>query len=1205
MKTFIKSTIFKFFGFPVVALLLLINITDVKELHAEAFKSGSYIISMGEQPQTYNNGLMPFGLLFDLVIKDEVPVFWIIKPGKQLFDYDFNTTTTNANGVTAVRAYSAGSFVIPQVYLTADVLADIAYWRSQGVVVDEASVDFDATAYNYISSFPNAIIDTQNVQLVTDLFYQYTHNADDSQGIPSTYYSTGTPNQITSCSDVYALPHADPQDWDQATIDVYKSFVQNAKGFLWQGCHSVGAVEAHQNIVKGINFLNMNILTTNGQIAWKNDPDYAFSNVNSPDFMHEYTAGDNPIMQIASKVSSPSEAAQTDGSQMIYIPRPDSAWRDTTTVAVWDATNVNNGLNGNSTNKAALIAFGRAYGDPTNGMVVQQASHTDRTGTEAENVSAARFYGNLLLQASIEKRPNITIDTTSSLIYGNDYDMNATITGGTPPYDVNWTMSCAGITDPGTFTPANDSNVSQSSLVVFTPNNYTFDGCILRVRVTDSCNRKNIQTKIMAISEYHPPLGYANITHANEDFSTTGGLDVLETAHQVNALYTQVSGQDFNVTYVSLDADKQTPIPITGNIILELISTDGVTDLDPLSCKNAHPYLDMTDQIQLDQGSHAHFPSSGTNTLTITHLKSPTAYNDVAFRISYYGIQATVNSQYNYGIPNSKTPADIQTEYPMCSSECGTLGDSTQGPNNSITNWSCYKCIASYYGDTYCSRDNFSIRPAGFALDLNETGALIGGRTYQLDSNATTSAYTVDAGYTETLALPLDLNISDKLVVPAGCPLVPPPSSLINDINYTNGIGTPVTYSYNNIGDINISITDMNWTSVDIDKTSLAGVYSDCIKGSSTNTPDVNGKVGCHTSGVKKFTFVPLTFRTTLTLEDNNLNKFTYIANQNPEQAAKIKLAITAVIDDATPNTNLDNGIATNYIGSCFAKDINSTITLNTNKTLNWQDSQLRIWMYDKNTTTYQNTNPASFIHSKMFFIPGTPGKAEPEVLVNFERNVTVADNPFKILRNDFNITLIESDPTTPVANLVKADDFDRTAIPDSNATFLYTRAHVPRQRIIGNSAPVDIFSEVFCNSGALTSCDKTFLPNGITSVSSDDPRWFKNLKHNSTIDGNVTSVTQKNSLNLVTSTAITFPANNISRAVLTYDASKGYPYKTTMDINASSWLIYNKYNAGALVNEFEVEFVDGNGTWAGSSENSNTTGSANTSSKTNRRVMW
>lgn len=1156
--------------------IIFLTFVNVQKLSAEAFQRNSYIISMGEIPQTYNNGLKPYGLLFDLVIKDEIPVYWIIKPGKQLYAEDFNTTVQDINGNIKIKSYSAGSFVIPAVYVNATVLNDIAYWQNLGVVVDKAKVDFDAPAFNYISSFPNAIIDQQNVKLVTNMFYNYTH--DGTHGIPSTYYTTGTPNNITSCSDVYALPHADPQKWDQATIDVYKSFINNAKGFLWQGCHSVGAVEGHPN--PGVaNYLNLNILTTNGQIAFKKDPDYAFNNKNSPPFLLEMTAGDNPIMQIAATVGS----AQTDGSQRVYIPRPDSAWRSTTTVAVWDDDNVNLSLNGNNPNKAAIIAFGRAYGDPTKGVVVQQASHTNRKGSESDNVSAARFYGNLLLQASIEKRPSITIGASSSLSYGLSYDMNASFVGGTPPYDVNWSMSCNGITDPGTFDFPNQNDVNFSQ-VVFTPNNYSFNGCILRVKVTDSCNRKNIETKIMAVSGYNPPLGYANITHANENFSTTGGLDVLDTKNPVNSLYTQISGQPFDITYVSLDSDKQTPTTIKGNIILELINPDGVTELDPSSCTKATAYADLTDQIALDAVTNAHFPGGGANTLSITGISYPHALKDAAFRVRYYPILAQTGDQYTYGIPNSEI-SNIQTAYPMCSASCGAI----------ITDWSCYKCIAVEYGDAHCSRDNFSIRPAAFSLDLNESAPLIGGRKYTLDINASPySGTAADTGYTETINQTADKNVSTELVVPAGCSLTSTTTVMSNDLNFTSGIGTSTQYFYNNVGNVKISANDANWTLVDIGKDDNGTIYSDCIEDSATNTPDANGKIGCNINGFKIFSFVPLAFRNELYIQDKHTGKFTYIANQNSNHGAKLTFFYTAVIDDNTPNNIWDNNIATNYIGNCFAKDTNSTITLINNKTLGWSDTQTRIWMYDTNSTTYQNTLPISFTNSASLFLASTPGKSSPVILVNFDRNASKMDNPFQLSKNDFNVTIAELNTSTPVSG----SDFNRTN--NASTTFIYARTHASRQRYEGNTGSANIYVEEFCYGN---DCNATLL-NSFSSHRKriDDIRWFVNEEHNSSLDGTPGTVTEYNGLTKVTAGAVNITPNP-NTVSLTYHGTT-FPYKTTMENNASAWLIYNKDNATATKNQFSVEFEKAGTAWSGEHETTTTT-ETKSAIRTNRRTMW
>jgi deoxyribose-phosphate aldolase len=58
------------------------------------------------------------------------------------------------------------------------------------------------------------------------------------------------------------------------------------------------------------------------------------------------------------------------------------------------------------------------------------------------------------------------------------------------------------------------------------------------------------------------------------------------------------------------------------------------------------------------------------------------------------------------------------------------------------------------------------------------------------------------------------------------------------------------------------------------------------------------------------------------------------------------------------------------------------------------------------------------------------------------------------------------------------------------------------------------------------------------------------------------------------------------------------------MEINASNWLIYNKYDAAALVNEFSVEFDKASTGWSGEHE-TNTTKADNATLKTNRRSMW
>ncbi|OHE11208.1 MAG: hypothetical protein A3J96_09300 [Sulfurimonas sp. RIFOXYC2_FULL_36_7] len=117
--------------------------------------------------------------------------------------------------------------------------------------------------------------------------------------------------------------------------------------------------------------------------------------------------------------------------------------------------------------------------------------------------------------------------------------------------------------------------------------------------------------------------------------------------------------------------------------------------------------------------------------------------------------------------------------------------------------------------------------------------------------------------------------------------------------------------------------------------------------------------------------------------------------------------------------------------------------------------------------------------------------------------------------------------------------------------------------------------------------------------------RWFINENHNILNDGNVSIVVQKGGTNSASDKvdANDNPTGNPSATELSYDASRGYPYKTTMENNASGWLIQNEYDANATTNEFQIEF-DNIGDWTGE-HNTSTTTNTPVGATTNRRIMW
>lgn len=487
---------------------------------------------------------------------------------------------------------------------------------------------------------------------------------------------------------------------------------------------------------------------------------------------------------------------------------------------------------------------------------------------------------------------------------------------------------------------------------------------------------------------------------------------------------------------------------------------------------------------------------------------------------------------------------------------------------------------------TVCSRDSFAIRPAAFKIDANDT-TLIGNRPYQFTFTASHdgSPVTPSQNYTQSIHNALDKNATTQLIIPLGCTLPTP-------IEYTN-VALPfidgqvsALVIYPNIGNVEFKLSDNQWSAVSGDQNK-----GDCVIGSENNTPDADGKVGCMVQSAQTFAFVPEKFTSTLTLANSNsVGGFTYIATNEPNMSAPLTLTATASLDG--------NMAATNYTAGCFSRNTNTTVTLANNQNLSpsGTTTQNRIKFFDDLNTTSrlinQIGNQATFLTSEGNF---TNGSSVVTIRANFDRNQTNPDNPFNIARNDFNITqIVDTDGVT-------GSDFNRTN--DMNATFVYGRTNPSRQRYIGDSGVTNIYFESFCFGAT---CNTTLLPNGATSRKINDARWYINDNHVSTTDGNITVVVQKGGVNAGTDTvtATDNPVGNPSQTTLDYSGGRGYPYKTTMQNGASTWLIYNESNQTATRNEFQVEFNDV-GEWSGEHNTTTTTKKDKINTSTNRRVIW
>lgn len=488
-----------------------------------------------------------------------------------------------------------------------------------------------------------------------------------------------------------------------------------------------------------------------------------------------------------------------------------------------------------------------------------------------------------------------------------------------------------------------------------------------------------------------------------------------------------------------------------------------------------------------------------------------------------------------------------------------------------------------------CSRDTFAIRPATFNIDSNEAGLLVGNHLYNFTFTAAHEGApnTPSSNYTQEIGNSIDKLASMQLKVPAGCTLPIHVEDINLSVPFVDG-EVSVEVLYPNVGSVEFKLSDNEWTVVSADQSK-----GDCIDGSAQNSSDDSGRVGCLIQGSKSFHFFPEKFTSTLSLENGSNDKsFTYLSNQR-EMSAPLKLNITATL--------YGGGVATNYTAGCFSRNIYTTLSLIVDKTLSNGTSQTRINFFDDlDVTSHLNNqilNSATFLTTENKFINGS---SNVKVSINFQRNQTAAENPFTIAKNDFNITQVID------TNGVQGSDFNRTN--DVNATFVYGRTNASRQRygcagLSCHENNANIYFESFCFGAT---CNRALLPNGASSRKINDARWYINDNHTSATDGNVTIIVQKDGTNIDANDTVDAddnPTGNPSTTRIRYDMSKGYPYKTTIQNEASPWLIYNESDPAATRNEFQVEFNNA-GVWSGKYDTETTT--KNSSAKdTNRRIIW
>ena len=309
-----------------------------------------------------------------------------------------------------------------------------------------------------------------------------------------------------------------------------------------------------------------------------------------------------------------------------------------------------------------------------------------------------------------------------------------------------------------------------------------------------------------------------------------------------------------------------------------------------------------------------------------------------------------------------------------------------------------------------------------------------------------------------------------------------------------------------------------------------------------------------------------------------------------------------------------------NFVSNCYAQDVSLQIehgVVGLTPALNlrlFAVNENLIPIYDVNMTAPAGSTTNTLGLTAANFVKDLNGSSNMELNFNLTRTVNTATNPITIWYDDLNATCVT--PGNCDSNADMSNTFVPTGELESNTTIthIYGRVHTPRQRV-ANPNPnnaintnIPLYHEFYCDSATgcnITDYDTNTFPEVLLSqnglLSQDDVRWYVQTSHSTVNDGNTTSTQARNALdNAQITTRIINPDANSANYTYSGDA---YPYKTTINLIAPNWLIYNRYDAAATVNNFELEFYT-TGRWAGEDQ-SGVNVDSNTSINVNRRIQW
>ena len=714
-------------------------------------------------------------------------------------------------------------------------------------------------------------------------------------------------------------------------------------------------------------------------------------------------------------------------------------------------------------------------------------------------------------------------------------------------------------------------------------------------------------------TQYVPSLGTFNVVHQDYYKNDDTYLNIP----------TQVVDRDGRFRVLSLDENGTDLKKRTTIVAVEYIDA-GVFHDTQASCDELNNTISDKEWIIFDDEDEKDFIKQ------VGEARKNTAYR-ISFHNDVNGTLISLKkSNGNYVINNYD---DVFDGIDKCDA-CGDDGDALSEDDLKA----CMNCIYGQRTGTVCSRDNFAVRPEAFYIRLNDQNQTDNTQKTEIINNVDGTNVEISAGYNYFVELNATKHTDEKLAS-NGYTLNDDNIKLIwnstktgcnDDSNKTVGVVfmdgvSDRNLSNANVGEYELKIVDDSWT--DADKKPIKhhdGNFTDgddCIlnddvvatEDDSADNEPLNGCVISSSHTNKKLdktyhnlnvTFDPYSFsldiNPTVGLEHSALGSNSYIYMADMQQNSGKDENMSLHLDGNITASGYDGGSLTNFVNDCYASDI--IISLDTTDRNISDVNYTYSFSNDDNSSLDKNgtlNDGETITLSQDNFTKDRNGTLSSKLNLNYTRKVNTAINPKEITFHKYILN------TNVTMNADLQSDYKAKASKDINKSVkhYYGRTNAPRATFSEDSGQKAlIYYEVYCEG---TGCDKSLLQDGVASKYLTDPRWFINTQHTSKF-GTAGDVNQRGYVvgdgYVKQDTAPT--GNHQDSVTITYDGTKGHPYKTTMENNASKWLIYSKYDENAEKNKFQVEFYKTGSGWAGT-HGTNTNTKVKGAKINKRTMMW